>query len=404
MKKSFSLAMLSVFFGLAASVFAADEAKPTPPDAKASSQAVDRAIQYLTAKGQAEDGSFTAQAGPGVTAIVVTGILSQGRSPDDPVVAKALKYLEKFIQPDGGIYEPKNFYKNYETCLGLMAFSAAGRGGKNEQFVKIVKNAEKFLKDIQWDERQSQDQASAYYGGAGYGKSKRPDLSNTQFLLDALKTAGAGPEDPAVKKALIFVSRCQNLETEHNTTPFAAKNPDGGFYYTPAAGGQSQAAPTLPNGGLRSYGSMTYAGLKSMIYAGVSPDDARVKAAIKWIQQNYDLKSNPGMSKPEEGLYYYYHTFAKALDAVGKPELIDAKGVKHDWRQELTAELIRRQKADGSWVNGADRWMEGDPNLVTAYALLSLSYCKPANHPSPFPLRETGRGDDIPGFGMGIGR
>ena len=103
-----------------------------------------------------------------------------------------------------------------------------------------------------------------------------------------------------------------------------------------------------------------------------------MKAAVKWIQQNYDLKSNPGMAKPEEGLYYYYHTFAKALDAVGKPEFIDAKGVKHDWRQELTAELISRQKADGSWINDADRWMEGDPNLVTAYSLLALSYCKPA--------------------------
>jgi squalene-hopene/tetraprenyl-beta-curcumene cyclase len=378
MKKLTVVALLSLFLGLTASAFAADEAKPNPPDAKAYGQAVEKAIEYLTTKGQAADGSFTAPAGPGVTAIVVTGILSQGRSPDDPVVEKALKYLEKFIQPDGGIYEPKNFYKNYETCLGLMAFSAANKQGKNEKFAKIVKDAEKFLKEIQWDERQSQDQASAYYGGAGYGKSKRPDLSNTQFLLDALKTAGAGPDDPAVKKALIFVSRCQNLETENNTLPFASKNPDGGFYYTPAAGGTSQAGPPLPGGGLRSYGSMTYAGLKSMIYAGVGPDDARVKAAYKWIQQNYDLKSNPGMSKPEEGLYYYYHTFAKALDAVGKPELVDAKGVKHDWRKELSAELISRQKANGSWANDADRWMEGDPNLVTAYSLLALSYCRTA--------------------------
>jgi squalene-hopene/tetraprenyl-beta-curcumene cyclase len=375
MKKLTSFFLSLMLLGVATSMFATDETKPAPSDAKAYGQAVDKAIEYLSTKGQAQDGSFTAQAGPGVTAIVVTSILSQGRSPDDPVVAKALKYLEKFIQPDGGIYEPKNFYKNYETSLGLMAFSAANKSGKNEQFAKIVKNAEKFLKEIQWDERQSQDEA--YYGGAGYGKSKRPDLSNTQFMLDALRSAGAGPDDPAVKKALIFVSRCQNLETEHNTLPFASKNPDGGFYYTPAGGGTSQAGEVLPNGGLRSYGSMTYAGLKSMIYAGVSPDDPRVKAAVKWIQKNYTLKANPGMAKPEEGLYYYYHTFAKALDAIGKPELVDDKGARHDWRQELTAELISRQQANGTWVNNADRWMEGDPNLVTAYSLLALSYCKP---------------------------
>ena len=112
-----------------------------------------------------------------------------------------------------------------------------------------------------------------------------------------------------MQKALIFVSRCQNLESEHNTLPWAAKNPDGGFYYTAAAGGESPAGKT-PNGGLRSYGSMTYAGLKSMIYAGVGRDDPRVKAATKWIEQHYDLSNNPGMGP--SGLYYYYQTFAKA--------------------------------------------------------------------------------------------
>ena len=153
------------------------------------------------------------------------------------------------------------------------------------------------------------------------------------------------------------------------------KNPDdGGFIYTAAAGGQSPAGQT-PNGGLRSYGSMTYAGLKSMIYAGVRADDPRVKAARKWIQQHYDLSSNPGMG--QAGLYYYYQTVAKALNATGAGDLVDAAGRRHDWRRDLTAELVKRQRADGSWINTADRWMESDPSLVTGYALLTLSYCKP---------------------------
>jgi squalene-hopene/tetraprenyl-beta-curcumene cyclase len=172
----------------------------------------------------------------------------------------------------------------------------------------------------------------------------------------------------------VFVSRCQNLESEHNTTPFAAKNPDGGFYYTCAAGGQSMAEAT-PNGGLRSYASMTYAGLKSMIYAGVKPDDPRVKAANEWIRRNYDVDSNPGLG--QTGLYYYYHTFAKTLAAMGDAKLADAKGVEHDWRADLISALARRQRPDGSWINEKDRWMEGDPNLVTGYALLALSYCRP---------------------------
>jgi squalene-hopene/tetraprenyl-beta-curcumene cyclase len=140
-------------------------------------------------------------------------------------------------------------------------------------------------------------------------------------------------------------------------------------------------AEQLPNGGLRSYGSMTYAGLKSMIYAGLGPDDKRVKAAVAWLQKHYDLKSNPGMGNT--GLYYYYHMFSKALDALGQDTFTDEKGVKHDWRAELRQELLRRQQPDGSWINEATRWLEGEPTLVTGYALMSLAYCRPGAKKAP---------------------
>jgi squalene-hopene/tetraprenyl-beta-curcumene cyclase len=68
---------------------------------------------------------------------------------------------------------------------------------------------------------------------------------------------------------------------------------------------------------------------------------------------------------------------AKALAAAGIDVIETPDGVKHDWRAELTAALAKRQRPDGSWVNEADRWMEGDPNLVTGYALMALSYCRP---------------------------
>ncbi len=333
-------------------------------------QAVSKAIEFLRKKGQAEDGSFSKQAGPAVTALVATAVLRHGRSPEDPLVAKSLAYLKGFVREDGGIYSSGSKVQNYETSLALMCFAEANRDGRYD---KLIKNAEKFLKGLQWDGEEGHDESSFNYGGAGYGGHKRPDLSNTTFFLDALKAAGNGPDDEAVKKALVFVSRCQNLETEYNATPFAAKNPDGGFYYTPAAGGNSQAGET-DEGGLRSYASMTYAGLKSMIFAGVGPDDPRVKAAIAWLQKNYDLDSNPGMG--DSGLYYYYHTFAKALDALGQDTFEDADGKKHDWRRELGEELAGRQQPDGSWINKNSRWLEGDPNLVTGYALLALAYCK----------------------------
>jgi squalene-hopene/tetraprenyl-beta-curcumene cyclase len=168
------------------------------------------------------------------------------------------------------------------------------------------------------------------------------------------------------------------LESPENTTPFAAKNPDGGFYYTPAADGGSEAGAET-NGGLRSYGSMTYSGLKSMIYAGVKADDPRVKAAVEWVKKHYTVAANPGMPDGNAGHYYYLHTFAKALSAMKIDELEDEHGKKHNWRHDLIAELAKQQKSDGSWVNVSPRWLEGNANLVTAYALLTLSYAKPTN-------------------------
>ncbi len=345
--------------------------RPLGPDPKLYQEVVSRAVSFLVHHGQAADGSFSSQMGVGVTALATTALMRHGRTPSDPAVAKGLKYLERFIQPDGGVYQPGTFYMNYETCLAILCFREANADGR---YTRQIKQAEAFLKKLQWDEGEGKDKTDPSYGGAGYGKQKRPDLSNTAFLIEALRACGNGPEDEAIQKALVFVSRCQNLESEFNTTPFPAKNPDGGFYYTCAAGGQSMAG-TLPNGGLRSYASMTYAGLKSMIYAGVTADDPRVKAAKNWIARYYDLSSNPGME--QAGLYYYYHLFAKTLDALGEPSFADAQGVQHDWRRELVEELAKRQQPDGSWTNQNDRWMEGDPNLVTSYALLALAYCRP---------------------------
>jgi squalene-hopene/tetraprenyl-beta-curcumene cyclase len=112
-----------------------------------------------------------------------------------------------------------------------------------------------------------------------------------------------------------------------------------------------------------------------MIFAGVSKDDKRVKAAMDFLRKNYDLNSNPGMG--QSGLYYYYHTMAKALEATGDTTLVDASGTSHAWKSELFAKLQASQQPNGAWVNTDSRWMEGDPNLVTGYVLLALGYLKP---------------------------
>ena len=351
----------------------ADEAATAPsPSIDAT---IARGAAFLKPR-QGEDGGWsTDRHEPGITALVVTALLrSRGARSGDPVITKGLAYLDRFVDPKGGLAGAA--HANYSTAIALMAFQEANKGAGG-RYDATIKAGQDFLKGKQWDEAQGKGKDSDFYGGAGYGgKNSRPDLSNTAFMMEALRDTGLPADDPALQKALVFVSRCQNLKGEFNDQPWAGKVNDGGFIYTAANGGSSVAgAEPEVDGGLRSYASMTYAGLKSMIHAGLTPDDPRVKAAYEYIRKHYSLDENPGLG--QTGLYYYYQTFAKAMALVGKPTLVDSEGKSHDWRAELVAALARRQDADGSWVNRSDRFMEGDPNLVTSYALLALSYARP---------------------------
>lgn len=330
---------------------------------------VAKAIQYLKVRGQNSEGAISPKIGIGVTALGATALLENGISIADPAVAKALKLVEEAAKPDGGIYADGSRLMMYETSVAMLCLQKANQAGKYDA---ILKQAAGFLKGQQFDEEDSLEPNDFEYGGAGYGGKSRPDLSNTAFFIDALKSLGDPEHDAAIAKALTFVSRCQNLEGQYNTSQDAAKINDGGFYYTVMQDGISAAGETA-EGGLRSYGSMTYAGFKSMLYAGLDQDDPRVKAAMDWIQKNYTVKENPGLG--DAGLYYYYHLFAKALDAADIDKLTDSQGVEHDWRTELVTHLASLQAEDGSWTNRNTRWMEGDPNLATTFCLLALSHC-----------------------------
>lgn len=326
-----------------------------------------KAVRFLRSR-QDDKGVWSADRNePGITALAVTALLRSGVvGPSDPSVVKGLAYLETFVKPEGGL--PDAAHANYATAVALMAFHQANTDGRYDA---IVKGSQQFLKDKQWDEKEGKTPADPFYGGSGYGgRNNRPDLSNTTFMLEALRDSGVPPSDPAFQRALVFISRCQNLDAEFNDQPWAKKVNDGGFIYTPANGGTSFAGPS-EDGGLRSYASMTYAGLKSMIYAGLTPQDPRAKAALEYIKKNYTVDENPGLG--QRGLYYYYQVFGKTMALLAPDAFQDAGGVSHDWRADLTAALARRQGPNGEWVNPADAFMEGDANLVTAYGLLALA-------------------------------
>ena len=357
-------------FGLlftAAAVLASATANAADtPDIKS---ARDKGIAFLKTT-QTENGGWSASQTTGITGLVTHALISSGVPTDDPAVAKGLDFLVKTIQPDGSLASKSGRISAYETSIAILALTAAN---KDHKYDDAIQNGVKFLRTVQFNEAKGTPDTDANFGGAGYSAGRsRPDLSNTHFFLEAFEAAGVSSNDPAVQASLKFLSRCQNLAGPNNTSPEAEKVNDGGFQYTPVGAGGGGGAG--PEGGLRSYGSMTYAGFKSMLYAGLTQDDPRVKAALSWIRKNYTVKENPGMGA--NGVFFYYYLFGRSLNAAKIETLEDEQGGKHNWKQELAAHLISLQSANGSWTNrDSDRWQEGDPNLVTAYALYALSQC-----------------------------
>ena len=364
------------------------EQVPLNADSFAKAQdAIKRGIDYLRST-QTKGGFWSpkAEAAPtnepdkpspvaiAITALAAKGFIQNGvDSKSDEALAKAMSIILAAQRPDGSFAE--GGLANYMTSAVASALAAVGSTDTYDALQKGLV----WLQNSQWEQAEGLSPQQDWFGGAGYGNNSRPDMSNTQMMLDALYDAGLSPDEPAFQKALSFASRTQNLKAT-NSAPWAGN--DGGFIYTPANGGESMASEAAGEGRygekieagqprlLRSYGSMTYAGFKSMLYAGLSPDDVRVRAAFDWLRSHWTFEENPGLGA--QGLYYYYHTLARALYVAGQDEITDDKGVKHNWREELIDAIVERQTADGSWTNEADRWMEGDPALVTAYCVLAL--------------------------------
>jgi len=353
-------------------------AQAADPAAKAQT-VIDKAITFLRST-QRPDGSWQAsdRVPPAVTAIALRAIVQDPRySLKTDFVKKGYDKLLSYQWQDGGIY--KDLLANYNTAIAISALAAVDEPAYQPAIDKAVA----YLKSLQWTDtieggpkgEAKIDVGNPWFGGAGYGSRGRPDGSNTQIMLDALHDTKLPKDDPAFKAALRFVSRMQNL-SETNDQKWAGN--DGGAVYTPANNGESFAGEYTGADGrrlLRSYGSMTYAMLKSYIYCGLAKDDPRVKAAWDWITKNWTLDENPGMrlnptTTAGDGLFYYYLTLARALHAYGQPTLVDPQGITHDWRVELIDRLASLQRPDGSFL-GEKRWMEDNPEIATGFATLA---------------------------------
>jgi len=346
-----------------------------------------RGAEFLAAVGP--DGRFGAPGRPdsGLTSMVLAAL--QGVPAPRPeglqrCIDSGLEWIASLQKPDGSIHDGK--LANYNTAAAIMALARS----KDPRWNDTLRKAQAFLVNLQLDDGEGYSEGDLYYGGIGYGSTERPDLSNLQMALEALAASGLEPNAPTYKKALKFLERCQNrsessdVRIQDGDVLVRAGN-DGGSAYAP---GDSKAGFEELEGGVkvpRSYGSMTYALLKSLLHSGLAKDDPRVTSAVAWVQKNYTLDVNPGFppgrdpTAPYQGLYYYFHTMAQALSLVGIEELVDGSGKSHAWRRELCGRIVSMQsKIDGSWTNAnSPRWMEGNPLLGTAYALLTLDAALP---------------------------
>ncbi|MHC4913859.1 MAG: prenyltransferase/squalene oxidase repeat-containing protein [Planctomycetota bacterium] len=321
-----------------------------------------RGVEYLKVH-QEPDGEFSAgllDPKPAFTALVVDTL---ARCPDrydskTPWVKKALDAIVSHQQPDGGLYTPRLGMGNYCTSVAIMALE----GTKDPAYAPVIRKASDYLRGLQHSS-----------GGTSYNAGGRPDMSNTMMTLEALKAAGLDESSEEFKRAAAFVSLCQN-NSETNSSEYAAVVNDGGGIYRP---GESKAGEVVGRDGrvgFKSYGLMSYAVLVSFLWIGVHRDDARVKSAFKWVQNNWTLEENRNLGN--SGLYYYYLTMAKALRTYGQREITTADGKVHDWPVELADKIISLQKPDGSWRNENNQWFESDSVLVTAYMVRTLTICR----------------------------
>jgi squalene-hopene/tetraprenyl-beta-curcumene cyclase len=316
------------------------------------------------------------------------------RTPYQSAIDKGLEFLLAKANPDGSFGEGDSgtYMKTYATAVALSALSTAPR---TERVADAIRGAQAYLK-------RNQLQEGPHRGGLGYGdeepkrnpetgafevkRSTIANLSATAEAAEAMKNSGLSLSDEFFPLVAEFVRKCQNNAEVNKDSEFLAAlqakgmsvGKDGSLYYTPVADGAAQKAGTrkvADRETIAGYGSMTYDGIKTYIYAGLRRDSPEVKTAFEWIRRNYSIDSHPGfLYDPDKlthqrGLYYYYHTMARALDACGERPLVGPDGRTRDWPVELGEQLLKTMRVSKAWLNDNPAWYEGDPVLVTGYVL-----------------------------------
>lgn len=310
---------------------------------------------------------------------------------------RAAAYLIARVEPDGSIDGGRfgMIYPVYTASAAAIALTflnlPEGRGARDAWLRELRRR--QLGEDLGWG---PEDPA---FGGWGYsialprkdetvtspGQHVDADLSSTLFAIGALRIAGVAAEDPAIRNALAFVERCQNVAADDR--PGDPRFDDGGFFFstTDPVRNKAGVAGRDRRGRTRfhSYGSATADGLRALLRCGLAQDHPRVVAARRWLESHFSAATHPGTFEParevdREATYYYYAwSVAHAFRALGIAE-IETDGRQVAWAEALASELIRRQRDDGSWSNRFTASKEDDPLVASPFAAGALAICRMA--------------------------
>lgn len=337
-----------------------------------------KGLAWLAAN-QTPEGYWSDEKFPAMTALPLWAFAGAQAAAYTAQVDKAVMFILSKAQPDGGIYVPDPQrggagLGNYNTSICMVGLHATGR----KDVIRAIQKAREYTAATQLIG------ADEHAGGFGYdrGGRRHTDLTNTGMALDAmrrtqsvedLRPSGEKRADLNWDAALKYVENMQQKDGADK----------GGFLYTKsfAPGGNPNAggAPRGGQGGgdrarpqLRSYGSITYVGLLSMMHTRLTRSDPRVTSALDYCTKHWTLDENPGQGG--QGIYFYYNILTRALSAANVDAIPQAAGGTLAWREALIRKVISLQRPDGSWINENNRWWENDPILVTAYSLLALEF------------------------------
>ncbi len=349
-------------------------------------------------KFQGEDGSFRSdhyaffKDGWSLSPLVLATLLFLPQSPAvEASYQRGADFVATMVDKDGKLRsgEGAPSYFVYSTALAILVLNVTD----NQRHLDSRDALIEVLQGMQMTEALGWKPEDQSYGGWGYfpGIPKRPageirdsrlpaNLTATLYAIGALRLANVPSDDPSMVKALAFIKSCQNYAAD----PAAgeAEFDDGGFIFTHelADGNKAGAAGVDGKGRQRynSYGSITADGLRALIRLDLPLDHPRVLAAASWLERNYEARRTPGKFRARdeyrrESTYYYYAwSVAHALRLLTKPQLSTRTGEVR-WAEALAAELMARQRDDGSWVNAFTEGREDDPVVATALAAAGLA-------------------------------